>query len=393
MPPTDREVYDSIPDYLFSKPYIPFTTVIWRMLKMIGWETFWQHYDDFVEATLQELVMRMEEAIAISKKLQDGTLKNPNQVVSYWILPPVLVVRADLQQGAIRLIYGNSADISFMCAHDLDKEIQFVINFHFEQGLATSYWYIKPGDDLLEKRHMKLGTKLKDLPKEIPDFHEAGSRIRDILKDIRNEQDPEHASSAYNVCIFLLSAGTNNGACLTNYSEYNWMWEGINSHKWGPEIGKKYDFLKILKTNADTVHFYEPWPPIFYQLTKLPRPIWVKRIAGLLTGSQLYSQYIMNLKGFSKVAPVKEAMLQMWEEGEPSPQMILNHELAPFGYEYPKVKGPRIHYWDLGVKEQDVLNGFLTNITFDTNYEKFDESNLISIGHGLETKNIKKDEE
>jgi hypothetical protein len=83
----------------------------------------------------------------------------------------------------------------------------------------------------------------------------------------------------------------------------------------------------------------------------------------------------------------------MWEEGEPSPQMILNHELAPFGYEYPKIKGPRIHYWDLGIKEQDVLNGFLTNIAFDTNYEKFDESNLISIGHGLETKFIKKDDD
>ncbi|HUY00877.1 MAG TPA: hypothetical protein VMV49_15050, partial [Candidatus Deferrimicrobium sp.] len=89
----------------------------------------------------------------------------------------------------------------------------------------------------------------------------------------------------------------------------------------------------------------------------------------------------------------KETMLKMWEEGEPSPQMILNHELAPFGYEYPKIKGPRIHYWDLGIKEQDVLNGFLTNITFATNYEKFDESNLISLGHGLETKLIKKDED
>jgi hypothetical protein len=301
-------------------------------------------------------------------------------------------VRADMQQGAIRLIYGNSADITFMAAHDLDKEIQFAINFHFEQGLATNYWYIKPGDDLLEKRHMKLGTKLKDIPKEIPDFHEAGNKIRDILMDIRNEQDPEHANSAYNVCIFLLSAGTNNGALLSNYDEYAWMWEGINTHNWGPSIPKKYEFLSPLK-KADTAQFYEPWPPIFYQLTKLPEIFWIKRIAGLLTGSQLYFQYIMNLDGFNKSAPVKETMLEVWEEGAPSPQMVLNHEITPFGYTYPKVKGPRIAYEDLGLKQEDLLKGILTNITFDSNQETFTPENVVSIGHGLETQFMKKDEE
>jgi len=390
--PTDKEIYDSIPDWIYSKPYLPFCSFVWNLMRKQGWEIFWEHYDEFVDATLEELILRMEEAIAVSKKLQDGAIKDPDKIVSFWILPPVLVVRADLQQGAIRLIYGNSADISFMAAHDHDKEIQFIINFHFEQGLATNYWYIKPGDELLEKRHMKLGTKLKDIPKEIPDFHEAGNKILDIMKDIRNEQDPDHAHSAYNVCIFLLSAGTNNGALSTNYEEYSWMWEGINMHKWGPEMSKKYDFLTPLK-NADTVQFYEPWPPIFYQLTRLPRPIWIKRICGLLTNSQLFSQYILNLKGFNKFAPVEETLLEAWEQGAPSPQMVLNHEIAPFGYKYPKVKGPRIYYWDLGIKKEDVLKGFLTNITFDTKQEKFDESNLISIGHGLETKFVKKDEE
>ncbi|NVM56168.1 MAG: hypothetical protein HWN66_20900, partial [Candidatus Helarchaeota archaeon] len=279
---TDKEIYNTIPDFLYSKPYLPFCSFVWRLVRKEGWEEFWVKYDDFVEATLEELVMRMEEAIALAKKIQEESVKDPHKVVSFWILPPVLVVRADLQQGAIRLIYGNSADVSYMAAHDMDKEIQFVINFHFEQGLATNYWYIKPGDELLEKRHMKLGTKLKDIPKEIPDFHEAGNKILDILKDIRNEQDPEHANSAYNACIFLLSAGANNGALLSNYSEYSWMWEGINMHKWSPPYAKKYDFLQPLK-NADTVQFYEPWPPIFYQLTRLPRPIWIKRISGLLT--------------------------------------------------------------------------------------------------------------
>ena len=101
----------------------------------------------------------------------------------------------------------------------------------------------------------------------------------------------------------------------------------------------------------------------------------------------------MNIKGFDKVAPVKETILETWEEGEPSPQMVLNYDRKPYGYQFNKVKGPRMYYWDFGVKEDDVMRGFLTNITFDKTYEKFDESNLVSIGHGLETTYIKKDED
>ncbi len=121
--PTDREIYDDIPDDIYSKPYLPFCDFVWRLLRKDGWSGFWDRYDEFVEVTLDELVMRMEEAIELAKKIQDGTITNPEKIVSFWILPPVLVVRADLQQGAIRLIYGNSADITFMCAHDFDKEI------------------------------------------------------------------------------------------------------------------------------------------------------------------------------------------------------------------------------------------------------------------------------
>ena len=167
-------------------------------------------------------------------------------------------------------------------------------------------------------------------------------------------------------------------------------------HNWAPQFMKKnekdFPYLQPLK-KADTVQFYEPWPPIFYQLTRLPRPIWIKRIAGLLTNSMMYFQYIMNIKGFDKVAPVKETMIEMWEKGAPSPEMILNHEIKPYGYQYPKGDGNRIFYWDLGLKKADVLNGFLTDITFDKKYEKFDESNLVSIGHGLGTKFVRKDEE
>ena len=107
----------------------------------------------------------------------------------------------------------------------------------------------------------------------------------------------------------------------------------------------------------------------------------------------MYFQYIMNFDSFNKVAPIKETLLELWEEGIPNPEMILKRKRKPFGFEYPENLGPRIHYWDLGLKEKDIFNGFLTNITFDKKYEKFDESNVVSLGHGLETKYLKKDDE
>ncbi|MHA1378962.1 MAG: hypothetical protein ACTSRG_11320 [Candidatus Helarchaeota archaeon] len=154
-----KEIYDAIPDSVYSKPYFPLCTQVWKFFHYLEWDDFVKIYDDFVEAILEELVLRMKEAIEISKKFSQGALKEPKKIISYWILPPVLIVRSDLIQGAIRLVYGNSADITFMGVSDFDKEIQFGINFHFENGLATNYWYIRPGDELLEKRHMKLEVK------------------------------------------------------------------------------------------------------------------------------------------------------------------------------------------------------------------------------------------
>ncbi|MFX1449418.1 MAG: hypothetical protein ACFFCM_01165 [Promethearchaeota archaeon] len=381
----DKEIYNTIPDSVFSKPYLPLCTQVWKFFKYMDWQYFDSIYADFAEACLDELVLRMEEAIEVSKTYSEGKLKDPKKTICYWILPPVLVVRADLIQGAIRLVYGNSADITFMGVSDFDKEVLFGINFHFENGLATNYWYMRPGDEFLDKRHMKLGTKLKDLPKEIPDFHEAGSKIRDILLDVRNIQDPDHAQSAYNVCLFLMSAGPNNGVFISNFDEYSFMWEGINSYKLNEDCNT--DILK------DTVQFYEPWPPIFLQLTRLKRELWIKRIAGLLIDKQLYCQYVLNKKLFD-ILPVKEVLEKDWEEGVPTPAQTIAHELSDyknwrFGYKLPE--GPRIHYEDFGLSFKDALGGFLTDITWQTE-PPFTRDNLVSIGHGLNTKIIKKDD-
>lgn len=385
MPTSDKDIYNSIPDNVYSKPYLPLCTQVWKFFKHIDWAEFDRIYDDFAEACIDELVMRMEEAIEVSKKYAEGKLPDAKKIITYWILPPVLAVRADLISGAIRLVYGNSADITFMGCSDFDKEVLFAINFHFEQGMADNYWVMRPGDELLDKRHMKLGTKLKDFPKEAPDFHSAGSKIRDILFDIRNERDPEHANAAYNVCLFLMSAGPNNGVCISNYDEYSFMWEGINSYKLNEQCNT--DVLK------DTIQFYEPWPPMFLQLTRLNREMWIKRIAGLLTGKQLYFQYILNPNLF-KILPVKEVLEKDWANGIPTPMQTIKHELADyknyrFGYKVPE--GPRIHHEDFGLSLKEAMGGFLTDITWKSE-PPFDRSNLISIGHGLNTKILKKDD-
>jgi len=182
-----------------------------------------------------------------------------------------------------------------------------------------------------------------------------------------------------------MSAGPNNGACISNYDEYSFMWEGINSYKLNEECNT--DVLK------DTVQFYEPWPPIFLQLTRLKREIWIKRIAGLLTGKQLYIQYILNPKLF-ELLPIKEVFEKDWEKGIPTPAQTIAHELPNykiFRFCYKEPEGPRIHYEDFGLSLKEALGGFLTDITWKSE-PPFDRSNLISIGHGLNTKILKKNE-
>lgn len=370
------------------------STYVWEVIKHEGWAHFLDMYDDFAAIVLQELIDRMEEALAVTKAIVEGEIppEDTSRTITFWIIPPVLISRADLLQGTTRLIYGNSCDITFMGLHDLTKEILFAINYHFEEGLPTNYWFFPPGDPMLEKRHMQLGLQLKEIPQHFDTLNEAGHNVIPILKDIRNEQDPAHYQSSYNMCFFNLTGGSNNGICATNYDEYSYLWEGVNCgyHKlWNKCSNGSKSWV------PDAFLTYEPWPPIFLQLIRLKREMWCKRIAGLLTESQIYLQYVLEQDALEKLGfPVRETWKMQYEEGLPLPDGVFRRQFPNlsgprdkwvFGYQYPKdIK--RIYLEDLGITINDAMNGVLLDIKWEEKDPDISSKNIISIGHGLHTK-------
>jgi hypothetical protein len=57
-------------------------------------------------------------------------------------------------------------------------------------------------------------------------------------------------------------------------------------------------------------------------------------------------------------------------------------------FEYPK--GPRVFYEDLGLTFDEAVSGVLFNITHKTkNLEKVTRENIVSLGHGMDTKYLK----
>ena len=64
----DLEMYNAIPEDLFwLKKALPLCVNLWDLFKIIGWEQFLEKYDAFMDAIIDELAARCEEAIAVTK--------------------------------------------------------------------------------------------------------------------------------------------------------------------------------------------------------------------------------------------------------------------------------------------------------------------------------------
>jgi hypothetical protein len=134
---------------------------------------------------------RFTETIEFAKAVKEGRIPKErlNQTVTFWGIPPVMAIRGDISGVSSKMIYGPSNDITFCAISDLTKEITFLFNIHTEEGLAEDFFYIFANDELFNRRHMKLGYRLKEIPKKVgPGLGPAADKIRDIMMDIRHER-------------------------------------------------------------------------------------------------------------------------------------------------------------------------------------------------------------
>ena len=227
---------------------------------------------------ISEVSARMDKAIEHAEEYQDNKEKI---YTDFWMLPPTVAISTNIQKDTTQLIYGKKCSCSFALIDDFTGELMAVWNNYLEDGFPIDRYYIVPmlpgheGDnDLFNRRHMKLGERLRDLPKKKNrPLVESAKYILDILGDIRNEKHPERSGSNFFICVALLSGAINQISIKSNYDILATIWDGVNSKKLG--FPEQY-------------FFYYPWPPILNTLFAAPRDIWIQRLTSLTLKNRFY---------------------------------------------------------------------------------------------------------
>ncbi|NVM53019.1 MAG: hypothetical protein HWN66_04900 [Candidatus Helarchaeota archaeon] len=398
------EVLREIPDHYYSKRFIPLCDNLFTALRLSdNWGQFAGRRSDimsFDDNFSKNVRNRLDDAFNTSKEenIVGISKERQKQTVSFWGYPPTLPIRMDMQTLSTTMIYGPSVDISFASLSDDDRDLLFIFNLHVEESIPQEegLWFLVRSEnpDIFNRRHMKLGIRLADLGKKIKDNIEVARRIRDILIDIRNERTPQWSHSAYYIAVFFMAGVANTTMELSNWNSLGEIWDGVNA-------AERYGL-------GNCIYNYQPLPPILNMMFQLERPMWIERLANALTGGQLYINHFekSNLKEMKKQSyDIYDIYMRFysWQlhQGIVLPSQTLKaippvydntkNEWIKYGFDFPK--GPRIHYEDLGLTYEEMLDGVLLDITNKSKVEKVTRENIISIGHGLETKYLRPEKE
>jgi len=239
-------------------------------------------------------------------------------------------------------------------------------------------------DEILNRRHLKLGMKLRDIPKKTNDFIKTGTRVIDTLKDIRNERSPEYSDSAYSICMVWLSSGLNLSIEPSNFGAMGMVWDGL-------EAKKTYGM-------QDYWFCYVPMLPLLNMMAMSGRAAWVSKMTGLLTNSQLYITAFepKHKEVYQSKAPIiwDYFVSNLKENGVLTPQMAINckppdlkdkkkFSAEKFDWGYPN--SPRIKPAEWGLTDDELVGGILTDITPDTPENvKFGKEHVLALGVGTE---------
>ncbi|MHA1310031.1 MAG: hypothetical protein ACTSQO_03800 [Candidatus Helarchaeota archaeon] len=372
-----------IPDKVHTKQFLGLTPHLYRVFKEVGWDYYNKGMEKLNGAVNSLLSIRMKEGIEVSKKTVSGELKEPEKILCYMLHPSIVPSRADLMVGTMKLLYGESVDVSFILIDDDSKEISFIVNSHLEEGIPVDFFIVERDEELLERRHMKLGYKLRDIPKKTKTLEKCGASAIEIMRDIRNERTPQWSNSTYLTAESWISCAINILLECTGFQTHGLFWDGVNAKR-------RY------KLKDDYCRFY-PYPPLLNTMFMMQRPQYIARAAGLFNSHQ------MIIKGIhpTPLQWVKDNFIEAFEIG-------IRHQLEIEGLNLPVVnmntkvnldvekgwdfdKGTKIKIEDLGLESsEDALKGVLLDVTHETPPDaKIDEKNIISKGWGLNTKFFK----
>ncbi len=382
--------YAEIPDSVKTKPFFPLGRHLWRVYQQVGFDYYNKAISAFPNQLYPALKRRLDETIYTAQDVANGKITDINKTCAYMLFPPVGALRADLQQGAMKLLYGDSCDTTFVVINDYTQETYFLLNAHCEDGIPVDWWYAGPEDGLLDRRHLRLGYKIRELPQKLTSLDRIGMNLIDILRDVRNERAPEYGNSTYQIGMVFGSGVANIVSEASNWEAWGQIWDGIAAKR-------EYSL-------PDYWYCYTPWPPLISTLIQLGRPSFIKRLCALCTDNHLAIQPIekYTLSWVKEEFPeVYDALvIQQWTSlGIPTPAMSaqckppdLKHSRTyrkeEFDFLYPE--GTRIYAANLGLTPEELMAGAYLDITNKTPLQtEITPEVLISKGWGRETKILK----
>lgn len=377
--------YGEIPDDVPNKVYYPLSKNIWRLYKKMGWDYLKPKLEVMVRDFYDVVRVRLDEAILTAKELEEGKITSPEKVFTYYFFPPVLMIRNDLQVGTTKLLYGESIDVSYVTLLDSEDQIAFVLNCHGEDGVPVDFWYCGIDDDLLDRRHQKLGIKFRNLTK-LKSLTNIGLRAIDILKDIRNERTPQWGKSPYYIIVVWGLGIANAGLEISNFENIAYIHDGVNNKNWGfPE--QNFTFA--------------PFPPFLKILFNMNRVDFTKKFAGLTSAMKLFCHHTRD-KAYpwdwflEHLPECYEGLIEAWNWGVPFPKSSITAKIPNYKKEYEKgtdnfdmLYDPidaRIKLEDLGLDIDEALSGVYLDVNHETKPQKLDPSSIISTGCGRDTK-------
>ncbi|NVM30070.1 MAG: hypothetical protein HWN65_14600 [Candidatus Helarchaeota archaeon] len=383
--------FGEIPDDSRTKYFIPLSRHVYKVFRHFGTDYTETVFPKFKGIQYDVTKARWDNMIFTGKKIFEGEIppEDAERTMLYTV-PHVITCRADLQVGSNKLLYGDSCDVCFAILDDYPPyELLFVFNGHMESGVPLDWWLVMQDDELLDRRHMKRGYKMREIPGRTKNLTQGAKLLIDILQDIRNERTPQFTTSLLWVSMCWSSAMFNIFSEITNYETLSSIYRGLAS--------------KILYKLPDHYFIYYPIPPMFGSLAYTDLDKFDLVIAGLTSSHYL----VLNTIEQGAIDWVKDEFpelfklvyLEQFQEGLPTPQISIQTEIPTRKEKFvdnngnlvrKEPAGTRLTLENLGIPEEEAFKGYLTDITHETPIDfKPSRDNLVSKGRGIHTEFLK----
>lgn len=390
---TFGEISDDIP----TKFHLPLGTNIWKLFKETGWEWLKYFFTEFGKSIYDLSTIRLNESIHTAQEVINGNIPEwqANKTLTFAFFPVVLAIRSDLQQGIMKLLFGESADTTFLFIHDFeDSQCLFALNTHLEDGIPVDWWVINKEDEFFDRRHMKLGIKLRDIPRKSKNLDQAADRIIATLRDARNERTPQWSNSQYNIVVTWASAGLNMVLESSSYEILNFMFDGMVSKS-------------TYKLNDYYFNWWPP-PPMVGSYKYAPesfRKRFMDMMGGLFTEHRLYihpieeearpkiEELVPECIDFIQSKWEGDGMLMPYQSYERVVPKIKNKKTFKLAVKNPEIletKFPddpqsRFKLEDLDLTFEEALDGLYLDLTIDSRKSDVSPESIISKKHGRRT--------